>query len=124
MDDSVRKQVLERAGHRCEYCRMPQRFDALVFEIEHVIAKQHGGRDDLGNRAAACFACNRHKGPNLSGVDPKTARKRGFSIPAATGGSGTSAGTARCSWAARPLVARPSLSWGSICRIAFGTVPS
>jgi hypothetical protein len=75
MDDAVRQQVLERAGHRCEYCRMPQRFDELIFEIEHVIAKQHGGSDDLWNRAAACFAYNRHKGPNLGGIDPKTGKK-------------------------------------------------
>jgi hypothetical protein len=54
---------------------MPQEFDELLFEIEHVIPKQHGGGDALENRAAACFACNRHKGPNLAGVDPKTGKK-------------------------------------------------
>jgi hypothetical protein len=26
------------------------------------------------DRALACFACNRHKGPNVAGVDPKTRR--------------------------------------------------
>ena len=75
MHDSIRQQVLARAGDRCEYCRMPQQFDELIFEIEHVIARQHGGSDRLVNRAAACFACNRHKGPNLAGVDPKSGKK-------------------------------------------------
>jgi len=51
LHDAIRQRALERAGNRCEYCRMPQQFDELPFEIEHVIAKQHGGIDRLGNRA-------------------------------------------------------------------------
>jgi len=40
--------------------------------IEHVVARQHGGLDDVGNPALACHRCNLHKGPNLSGIDPLT----------------------------------------------------
>jgi hypothetical protein len=54
---------------------MPQIYDELPFEIDHVIAVQHGGKTDSSNLALACFADNHHKGPNLSGIDPKT-RKR------------------------------------------------
>jgi len=40
------------------------------FQIDHVIARQHGGGSDLDNLALACFHCNTHKGPNVAGVDP------------------------------------------------------
>ncbi|MEK7270741.1 MAG: HNH endonuclease signature motif containing protein [Planctomycetota bacterium] len=40
------------------------------FHIEHVIPRQHGGKDDASNLALACYHCNLHKGPNLAGVDP------------------------------------------------------
>ncbi len=66
--------VRKRAGFACEYCRMPQQFDELPFEIDHVIAKQHRGETVAENLALTCFACNHHKGPNLSGIDPKTRR--------------------------------------------------
>jgi hypothetical protein len=53
---------------------MPQEFDELPFEIDHIIAEQHGGRTAFSNLALACFVCNRHKGPNLAGIDPLTGR--------------------------------------------------
>lgn len=72
MDVGTRRLVRERAGERCEYCRLDQRHSELLHHIEHVIAKQHGGRDDTDNLALACHRCNRHKGPNLAGIDPVT----------------------------------------------------
>jgi hypothetical protein len=54
---------------------MPQIYDDLPFEIDHVVAEQHGDKTIASNLALACFADNHHKGPNLAGVDPKT-RKR------------------------------------------------
>ena len=43
MDEVLAEQVRQRAGHMCEYCRLPESLYAGPFEIEHVIAKQHGG---------------------------------------------------------------------------------
>ena len=40
--------------------------------IEHIIPRQHEGRDDHGNLALACHRCNLRKGPNLTGIDPIT----------------------------------------------------
>ena len=37
-----------------------------------MIARQHGGADDLNNLALACDRCNLYKGPNLTGIDPTT----------------------------------------------------
>ncbi len=61
-----------RAHEACEYCQMPQAYDALAFEIDHIIATIHGGKTVASNLALACFLCNRHKGPNLAGIDPRT----------------------------------------------------
>jgi hypothetical protein len=51
---------------------MPQQYDLLTFQCDHIIARKHHGTDDLANLALACFACNNHKGPNIAGVDPET----------------------------------------------------
>jgi hypothetical protein len=53
---------------------MPQEYDELSFEIDHIIAEQHGGQTVAANLALACFPCNKYKGPNLAGIDPKTGR--------------------------------------------------
>ena len=65
-------EVRQRAGHRCEYCRIPQALFRRCFHIEHIIAKQHGGPTQLDNLALACWQCKLKKGPNLTGLDPET----------------------------------------------------
>lgn len=73
MKKSRRQLVRERAGHRCEYCHLPQALVApLAFHVEHVIPKKHDGSDAVGNIALACYFCNLHKGPNLTGIDPRS----------------------------------------------------
>lgn len=42
----------------------------VVFHIEHIVPRQHGGGDESENLALACYPCNLHKGPNLTGIDP------------------------------------------------------
>jgi hypothetical protein len=72
MDAATRELVRQRAGFRCEYCRLHQSYSDLAHHVEHVVARQHGGSDDPDNLALACHRCNLHKGPNLSGVDPRS----------------------------------------------------
>jgi 5-methylcytosine-specific restriction endonuclease McrA len=72
MDAELRKFVRTRANGRCEYCRLPDVAQRLPFHVEHIIAKQHGGNDNVENLAWACDRCNAYKGPNLSGIDPQT----------------------------------------------------
>lgn len=74
MDRDLEKLVWGRAGADCEYCRIPQRLDDLPFEIDHVLATAHGGKTAPNNLALSCLPCNRFKGPNLAGLDPKTGR--------------------------------------------------
>lgn len=64
--------VWRLAHDRCEYCRIASSDYRLPFQIDHIIARQHGGSDDLENLALACLHCNRHKGPNIAGRDPIT----------------------------------------------------
>ena len=46
IDVATRRQVLRRAGRRCEYCRLHEDDDPLfTFHIEQIIAKQHRGMD-------------------------------------------------------------------------------
>lgn len=72
MDAALREVVRRRAGEACEYCLLSQRYSEIRHHVEHVVARQHGGSDDVGNLALACHRCNLSKGPNLTGVDPLT----------------------------------------------------
>lgn len=73
MDDALRHRVRRRARHRCEYCRLPQAAAPfMTFHVEHIQAQQHIEDDSLENLALACPDCNRHKGPNLTTLDPET----------------------------------------------------
>ena len=57
---------------RCEYCHFPRTLAELSFEMDHIIAKKHGGKTAPDNLALACFYCNSYKGPNIAGIDPET----------------------------------------------------
>ena len=72
MRRSVRSRVCRRAGDRCEYCHMPARYDLTPIELDHIVAEQHRGKSHPANLAQICAHCNRHKGPNLAGIDPRT----------------------------------------------------
>jgi len=65
-------QVRQRAQNRCEYCLIPQVAFRRPFHMEHILAKQHGGRTQLDNLALACWQCNLKKGTNLTSIDPET----------------------------------------------------
>jgi hypothetical protein len=65
--------VRERAGARCEYCKLPDfALSPSDFHVEHIVARKHRGSDDPENLAWACIFCNFYKGPNLASFDPDT----------------------------------------------------
>ncbi|QDV68564.1 HNH endonuclease [Rosistilla carotiformis] len=72
MDANLREYVVDRSQGFCEYCLISQRYFSERFQIEHVIAHQHRGETIASNLAIACSRCNRHKGPNLAGIDPES----------------------------------------------------
>jgi hypothetical protein len=75
MDATLARQVRERAGLACEYCRSPQSsYPTVPFPIDHIIARQHGGTTTAENLALSCLHDNTHKGPNIAGIDPRTGK--------------------------------------------------
>ncbi|MET0648668.1 MAG: HNH endonuclease signature motif containing protein [Pyrinomonadaceae bacterium] len=69
---ALRREVIERAGNRCEYCQLRAELAFFPHEVDHVVAEKHGGATDLNNLALACWRCNRHKGTDLTSFDPQT----------------------------------------------------
>lgn len=77
MDPALQEEVWGRAGGACEYCGMPAMLDPLPFQIDHIIAEQHGGETVSQNLALACLSCNKRKGPSVASI----ARSSGRVIP-------------------------------------------
>jgi hypothetical protein len=69
---TLRRQVIERARNRCEYCLLPAEVAFFPHEVDHVVAEKHGGATEIENLAFACWRCNRHKGSDLTSFDPQT----------------------------------------------------
>jgi hypothetical protein len=55
--------VLERDGYRCVYCGRTSATVAL--EVDHVVPRFLGGRDEATNLVTACFDCNSGKRARL-----------------------------------------------------------
>lgn len=64
--------VADRAEHRCEYCRAPERVFNFPFEVEHIMPRVLAGEDELKNLALACRACNLYKSIRIAGFDDET----------------------------------------------------
>jgi len=70
--EGMRRTVIERATHRCEYCRWHQNNTFFTHEIDHIYAEKHGGPTVETNLCLACADCNRFKGSDLCSLDPET----------------------------------------------------
>ena len=56
---SVRYEVLKRARYRCELCGAHEYQAAL--QVDHILPKACGGKDDINNYQALCVTCNTNK---------------------------------------------------------------
>jgi hypothetical protein len=72
MDAATEREVGRRAQGLCEYCQLPQAYHRIPFQIDHIIAAQHGGPRTVDNLALTCLRCNKRKGPNIAGINPAT----------------------------------------------------
>lgn len=70
--ERLRREVVELAGRRCEYCLLDERCAGKPHEIDHIIAEKHGGDTSIDNLCACCFDCNRHKGSDVCSLDAET----------------------------------------------------
>ena len=77
----IRRLVAERAGCRCEYCLIHEDDTFLGCEVDHIISKKHGGRNEPENLAYACLFCNRHKGTDIGSIHPNTGKLTRFYNP-------------------------------------------
>lgn len=53
--------VRERAGGRCEYCRLPQSSQEAAFHVDHIKPRSAGGPTAENNLALACVTCSLRK---------------------------------------------------------------
>jgi hypothetical protein len=67
---ALRRQVISRAGNRCEYCLIHQDDAVAGHQIDHVVAEKHGGQTILANLALSCLPCNLRKGSDVGSFDP------------------------------------------------------
>jgi hypothetical protein len=65
---ALRREIRQRAGHRCEYCRMTEAELLAGCEVDHIISRKHGGLTDSANLALSCERCNRAKGSDIGSV--------------------------------------------------------
>ncbi len=73
VDAVTRAAIEERAGSRCEYCRLPMRGQIATFPIDHPTPRSSGGVTELANLALACPHCNGHKWAHTAAPDPASA---------------------------------------------------
>ena len=69
-EPSLPEIVRQRAGDRCEYCRMHQSLQGATFHVEHVRPRSRGGETTAENLAWACPQCNLHKSDRVQVADP------------------------------------------------------
>ncbi len=69
---SQRREIYERAGGCCEYCRRSVDVRLANFEIDHIVSLKYCGDESSDNLCLSCAPCNRHKGPEVAAIDPLT----------------------------------------------------
>jgi ATP adenylyltransferase len=56
---TLRYEVLKNAKFRCELCGVPA--DERALEVDHIMPRNKGGRDEMSNFQALCYRCNAMK---------------------------------------------------------------
>lgn len=70
----LRKAVVARAAHRCEYCGLSQIGQEATFHVDHIHPQADGGPTKLENLALACVSCSLRKGARRVATDPTSNR--------------------------------------------------
>jgi len=66
---ALRQVVIARAGGRCEYCLLHQDDRPKSHQVDHIVARKHGGQTVRENLVLACAVCNNNKGSDLATLD-------------------------------------------------------
>jgi hypothetical protein len=67
----LQRQIRDRFGECCAYCRTAEFLTAMTFEFEHILPLSVGGETVFENLCFACPSCNRHKGDRQTAIDPQ-----------------------------------------------------
>jgi 5-methylcytosine-specific restriction endonuclease McrA len=70
--EGLRRLVIARADHLCEYCLIHEDDTVFGCQVDHVISRKHNGPTELGNLAYACCLCNRRKGADVGSIHWET----------------------------------------------------
>ncbi|TAE57050.1 MAG: HNH endonuclease [Nostocales cyanobacterium] len=68
----IQEQVRKRALELCEYCHASEKWQYVLFTVDHVIPLSKSGQDTIENLALACFHCNRKKSNHTTATDPES----------------------------------------------------
>src|SRR5829696_7330456 len=67
-----RREVISRAGDRCEYCGLAQVGQEGTFHIDHVTPRASAGPTTSENLALACVSCSLRKGAATTALDSES----------------------------------------------------
>ncbi|MGB8702290.1 MAG: HNH endonuclease signature motif containing protein [Thermosynechococcaceae cyanobacterium] len=68
----LQRQIRDRFGEYCAYCRTAEFLTAMTFEFEHIRPVSAGGEAVFENLCFACPSCNRYKGDRQTAIDPES----------------------------------------------------
>lgn len=77
----LRRNVRDRAGNDCEYCRCPGDYSPDSFTVDHIHPTHAGGKSVSENLAWSCFGCNSRKQGRTQAIDPATATEAALFNP-------------------------------------------
>lgn len=72
LSPELRRQVIQRAGNCCEYCRTSAEDRMVSYEVDHIKSQKHGGDSTIINLCWSCYICNGYKGSDVAAADPQT----------------------------------------------------
>ncbi|MGH2347322.1 MAG: HNH endonuclease [Chloroflexota bacterium] len=67
----LHRQVLEDAGHRCDFCQSDEALTGIPLSLEHLLPLAAGGLTVRENLWRSCRPCNELKGVQTHAVDPE-----------------------------------------------------
>ena len=69
--ERLRAEVSRAAGHRYEYCRMPEAYSPIPrHSVDHIVPACDGGRTEFQNIALSCQGCNNLKSTKTERLSP------------------------------------------------------
>lgn len=74
VSQKIRRQIVNAAQNRCEYCLTQQDLTMATFHLDHIIPHSAGGETVFENLCLSCPFCNEFKGEIWKARDPVTKR--------------------------------------------------